>query len=489
MKKYYNKIIGKNIALFLGIGVIALSPLNILEAAPVFNSGAGTSSTIAGENNVATGAASNAIGYENEASEKYSSAVGSLNKASGEYSNALGYNNEASGDSSSAIGRDNIASGEVTSAIGYGNIASGKYATAFGTENTASENSSAFGYFNNASGTSSSAFGRVNEANGNQSSAFGYSNKANGEYSSAFGYFNNASGDSSSAFGRGNEASGNRSSAFGYGNNASGDNSNAFGYGNRVSAANSTAVGNNNVISVENSVALGNNTNISVGNSVALGNGSTATGLHDVSGHASAGSWAGVGDAAGVISVGKSGETRQIQNVAAGEVSATSTDAVNGSQLYQVERSLSNVDRQINRLGDEIDGVGALSAAMAGLHPRFQDGNKGELAMAYGSYGGQSAYAVGGFYAPNEKVMFSVGMGIAEGGRKMGNVGINFALDRTAKRESAPIDILYTRKEVDKTLASYEQKMEVLISMVESQNRKLEAQSAEIESLKAKMVE
>ncbi|WP_306667262.1 YadA-like family protein [Phascolarctobacterium faecium] len=302
MKKYYNKIIGKNIALFLGIGVIALSPLNILEAAPVFNSGAGTSSTIAGENNVATGAASNAIGYENEASEKYSSAVGSLNKASGEYSNALGYNNEASG-------------------------------------------------------------------------------------------------DSSSAFGRGNEASGNRSSA--------------FGYGNRVSAANSTAVGNNNVISVENSVALGNNTNISVGNSVALGNGSTATGLHDVSGHASAGSWAGVGDAAGVISVGKSGETRQIQNVAAGEVSATSTDAVNGSQLYQVERSLSNVDRQINRLGDEIDGVGALSAAMAGLHPRFQNGNKGELAMAYGSYGGQSAYAVGGFYAPNEKVMFSVGMGIA----------------------------------------------------------------------------
>ena len=378
MKKYYNKIIGKNIALFLGIGVIALSPLNILEAAPVFNSGAGTSSTIAGENNVATGAASNAIGYENEASEKYSSAVGSLNKASGEYSNALGYNNEASG-------------------------------------------------------------------------------------------------DSSSAFGRGNEASGNRSSA--------------FGYGNRVSAANSTAVGNNNVISVENSVALGNNTNISVGNSVALGNGSTATGLHDVSGHASAGSWAGVGDAAGVISVGKSGETRQIQNVAAGEVSATSTDAVNGSQLYQVERSLSNVDRQINRLGDEIDGVGALSAAMAGLHPRFQNGNKGELAMAYGSYGGQSAYAVGGFYAPNEKVMFSVGMGIAYGGRKMGNVGINFALDRTAKRESAPIDILYTRKEVDKTLASYEQKMEVLISMVESQNRKLETQSAEIESLKAKMVE
>ena len=62
---------------------------------------------------------------------------------------------------------------------------------------------------------------------------------------------------------------------------------------------------------------------------------------------------------------------------------------------------------------------------MAGLHPRFQDGNKGELAMAYGGYGGKSALAVGGFYAPNEKVMFSLGLGVSEGGSKMGNFGVN----------------------------------------------------------------
>ena len=71
---------------------------------------------------------------------------------------------------------------------------------------------------------------------------------------------------------------------------------------------------------------------------------------------------------------GSNGTT--IGNVAAGEVSATSMDAINGSQLYAVQQDIGNIHRDINKLGDEIDTVGALSAAMAGLHPRFQDGNK-----------------------------------------------------------------------------------------------------------------
>ncbi|MDB8915190.1 YadA-like family protein, partial [Parabacteroides merdae] len=158
-------------------------------------------------------------------------------------------------------------------------------------------------------------------------------------------------------------------------------------------------------------------------------------------------------DSGGNINTGKitlegsNGTT--IGNVAAGEVSATSMDAINGSQLYAVQQDIGNIHRDINKLGDEIDTVGALSAAMAGLHPRFQDGNKGELAMAYGGYGGKSALAVGGFYAPNEKVMFSLGLGVSEGGSKMGNFGVNFALDRSRDRKAEPRDIIYTRKEVD----------------------------------------
>ena len=189
-------------------------------------------------------------------------------------------------------------------------------------------------------------------------------------------------------------------------------------------------------------------------------------------------------DSGGNINTGKitlegsSGTT--IGNVAAGEVSATSMDAVNGSQLYQVKQDINNINQDITKLGDEIDTVGALSAAMAGLHPRFQDGNKGELAMAYGGYGGKSALAVGGFYAPNEKVMFSLGLGVSEGGSKMGNFGVNFALDRSRDRKAEARDIVYTRKEVDSSLAAQDEKIKLLLA-------KLEEQSREIEELKAKV--
>lgn len=99
--------------------------------------------------------------------------------------------------------------------------------------------------------------------------------------------------------------------------------------------------------------------------------------------------------------------------------------------------------------------------------------------MAYGGYGGKSAMAIGGFYAPDEKVMFSVGMGVAEGGRKMGNIGVNFALDRARNRMEAPRDIVYTRKEVDNILAEQNKAME-------AQNQKIEMLLLEIENLKAK---
>ena len=94
--------------------------------------------------------------------------------------------------------------------------------------------------------------------------------------------------------------------------------------------------------------------------------------------------------------------------------------------------------------------------------------------------GGKSALAVGGFYAPNEKVMFSLGLGVSEGGSKMGNFGINFALDRSKDRKAEPRDIVYTRKEVDSSLAAQDEKIKLLLA-------KLEEQSREIEELKAKV--
>ncbi len=187
-----------------------------------------------------------------------------------------------------------------------------------------------------------------------------------------------------------------------------------------------------------------------------------------------------VGNETYIDSNGINANNKTISNVAPGRVDATSTDAVNGSQLYQVKQDIQGLSNDISRFGEEIDSVGALSAAMAGLHPRFQDGNKGELAMAMGSYDGKNALAVGGFYAPNKEVMFSLGMGITQGGKKMGNIGVNFALDRTKKGEVPKRDIIYTRREVDTSLKAQEEKIQLLLM-------KLEAQSREIETLKAKL--
>ena len=187
-----------------------------------------------------------------------------------------------------------------------------------------------------------------------------------------------------------------------------------------------------------------------------------------------------VGNETYIDSNGINANNKTISNVAPGRVDATSTDAVNGSQLYQVKQDIQGLSKDISRFGEEIDSVGALSAAMAGLHPRFQDGNKGELAMAMGSYDGKNALAVGGFYAPNQEVMFSLGMGITQGGKKMGNIGVNFALDRNKKGEVPKRDIIDTRREVDTSLKAQEEKIQLLLM-------KLEAQSREIETLKAKL--
>ena len=373
----------KKIMIFLSSGVFIFSGLyaSNVQAAPVFSSGSASDSTVAGVNNTASansssafgyfntagGLASSAFGWSNTASAENASAFGYVNEASGLASSALGFRNKAANENASAVGYGNNAGGVASSAFGFSNVAKVDYASAFGYSNeasglassavgfrnkAASENASAVGYGNNANALAASAVGYNNTAGGVGSSTIGYNNTATNENASAFGYGNTAGGLASSAFGFSNTASGDNANAFGYNNIASGSKSNVFGTGNTVSgssstavgtsnevaAENSTAIGNNNTISsgAENSAALGNNISISLKDSVALGNNSTATAINSVTGNSSYTKWAGVSDVVGVVSVGSSGATRQIQNVAAGQVSATSTDAVNGSQLYEV---------------------------------------------------------------------------------------------------------------------------------------------------------
>ena len=135
------------------------------------------------------------------------------------------------------------------------------------------------------------------------------------------------------------------------------------------------------------------------------------------------------------VTVDKDGK---ISGVAKGDISNTSTDAVNGSQLYDTNTHITNVENQvisnsnrINQLGNRVNKVGAGAAALAALHPMdFDPDDKLTFSAGYGNYGGENAAAIGAYYRPDEKVMFSVG-GTVGNGENMVNAGVSFALDRT----------------------------------------------------------
>lgn len=122
---------------------------------------------------------------------------------------------------------------------------------------------------------------------------------------------------------------------------------------------------------------------------------------------------------------------KKITNVAPGELSETSKDAVNGSQLHETNINVANNSMRISKLGDRVNKVGAGAAALAALHPMdFDPDDKWSFAAGYGNYAGENAAAIGAYYRPDEKVMFSVG-GTVGNGENMVNAGISFALDRT----------------------------------------------------------
>ena len=135
------------------------------------------------------------------------------------------------------------------------------------------------------------------------------------------------------------------------------------------------------------------------------------------------------------VTVDKDGK---ISGVAAGAITETSTDAVNGSQLYDTNTHITNVENQvisnsnrINQLGNRVNKVGAGAAALAALHPMdFDPDDKLTFSAGYGNYGGENAAAIGAYYRPDEKVMFSVA-GTVGNGENMVNAGVSFALDRT----------------------------------------------------------
>ena len=159
-----------------------------------------------------------------------------------------------------------------------------------------------------------------------------------------------------------------------------------------------------------------------------------------------------VGDKTYISDKGLNANDQKVTNVAAGELSETSKDAVNGSQLYKTNQEVVNNTNRINQLGSRVNKVGAGAAALAALHPMdFDPDDKLTFSAGYGNYGGENAAAIGAYYRPDEKVMFSVG-GTVGNGENMVNAGVSFSLDRTNhvsnSRTAMAREILDLRAEV-----------------------------------------
>ena len=253
-------------------------------------------------------------------------------------------------------------------------------------------------------------------ASGRHSAAVGYQAKASGDAAVAVGRQTQA-GNQSIAIGDKAQATGNQSIAIGTGNVVTGKHSGAIGDPSTVKADNSYSVGNNNQFTDATQTdvfGVGNNITVTESNSVALGSNSaisagTQAGTQAKKSDGTAGATTTAGatgtvkgfagqTAVGAVSVGASGAERRIQNVAAGEVSATSTDAVNGSQLYKATQGIANATNELGyRIHQNENKANAgISSAMAmASMPQAYIPGRSMVTGGIATYNGQGAVAVG----------------------------------------------------------------------------------------------
>ena len=253
-------------------------------------------------------------------------------------------------------------------------------------------------------------------------------------------------GESAIAVGDGAQALANRAISVGTGNVVRGENSGAIGDPTIINAANSYSVGNNNTIAAgsHDAFVLGNNVTATAANSVHLGSGAAAQtaatpqtagmttyNVGIVNGVAY--NYAG-GTPTGVVTVGDVGQERRIQNVAAGQVSPTSTDAINGSQLYQTTMAINNgISTTINNLSNKIDtnhnkAMGGVASAMAsaGLPQAYVPG-KSMVAMGAATYQGRTALALGvSTISDNGRWVFKGSVNTHNHGTVGANVGMGY---------------------------------------------------------------
>lgn len=405
--------------------VLAISALAVNVA------GATSNNTVGGTDNTisATSTSSAVWGFQNNINANNALAFGTNNTVTGE-------NGFAGGNNATAAGRNSFAFGSHAESLVEYTIAIGNQAR------TASYDSVAIGNGAFVSGESSVAFGRSNNVTGENSVAVGANNGTVAGGQSAVVGYNNKIGSQKEqlVFGSNSESNAQGTLVFGTHSKALATDAVAFGNNALADKANAVAIGTNSV--TDDAV---NQLQAKVNNTTYVFAGTDATSVVSVGSKQRAGSG------------GVKNYVRQVQNVAAGRIDASSTDAVNGSQLHaaydaintmsedmdahnrilanheqridvlehQTHNALTNLKSDISRLDGRVNKVGASAAALAGLHPmEFNKDDKFSASIAYGHYHNANAVALGLYYRPNEKIL--LGIAGTFGSENMYNVSASF---------------------------------------------------------------
>ena len=484
----------------------------------IFAAGNATASPDA-HNNVSYGVVANgtatsiAVGQGNTitSANGSSSAYGNQNTVNGNQANAFGDGNTVTGAYAQAFGDANIAKGTNAIAYGYNNTVDGTTKNyrdrTFDNEPDSAtlqtgswnSNSVAIGSKNTALGSSALAVGNEAKAKMSESVAIGHEAQADKTWgiaigtratasdvrSLALGHQAKSTGYKANAIGADATANGNHANAIGSSATATGDHAQAFGAGAQATGVRTNVFGSDAAATADYSIAIGNKANASTANSIALGADSTTRSATNVTsatvaGH-TYGGFAGTSPV-GSVSVGKAGQERQIHNVAAGKISADSTDAVNGSQLYsvandlqtqinnstpgQINNNITNLNNRVGNVEKRVNKVGAGSAALAALHPLdFNPDDKWTIAAGYGHYHNANSAALGAFYRPNEDTMFSVGGTVGTGESQL-NAGVSIRLGKRSPESRSRVAMGREIAELNARLQDMENKYNNLLQIL-----------------------
>ena len=289
----------------------------------------------------------------------------------------------------------------------------------------------------------------------------------------AIGYFSgaNATGNKNVWIGR-SQASGskgNNTVLIGSNSNVNGDFNYGIGHNAELKGKSNAVVGAYNHVTANNTYVLGDHVDTTLNNAVVLGSQSTAESSDVVStpSYTYAGGTVNFAGTAPVstVSVGATDQERTITHVAAGRVSADSTDAINGSQLYGANQQIDNLYNKISNIGKEANKGDARAAALAALHPmQFDPDNRVQVMGGIGHYKDANALALGVGYYPKENLLLTAGATVND--HIMANLGVSYKFGENKKLQKiSPASYNALEQRVD-TLEAQNKKLQETVDML-----------------------